>query len=607
MLNQWCEMSDFTFGTPAFIVDFPASAEKQAALAALWNDNLSGFVQQAMPPAPSFFYDPTDTPIPSGSQTAQVSWSAFSGRLMQYCSATPPIPPSNPYNLGMQDIYSLADTGYYTGSGNTQTALPDIPAKFCPEANWSGPLQKYGPYGPRGWHDEYCEWAAARNKDGNIVRVDFCCENPEYWYSLWAVSPTRVVELYNEILNYGLHPDHLVVITEDDLTLKDSSGNVVIDPGTGRAAYNPLNKWNSGPQSVRTGNGRTGGAIHLTSTPNTLQTEIGLAGVSTQQLTSGNSDAQALLCCGQFGQAYRNSDPHIGQTVNQVVGGQVTGAYQLINLANPFGLYIQMPNFTTWTFGPNIKPGTNVPANAQPSDVWQVVRGSATLVDPVTGQNFPGNNGDGGFILHAVCQIPLSWLAMDASLTLADIQINGSPITWAGQIAQQFDVGLYARPLSTDATPPTLPCAGAGAQAAPLQCMYSVLWDAYYAVMEPNPTGFALSMASNTTMIAPFLPVGTEAALTLIVTSYEGSTLPTVAVLKELAGGAVDDKITVTVTGASPVTYAVPGNSYPGTYTALTLKVTVPSGTATGLRALSVTLNSQTQTIPALVHITAGA
>jgi hypothetical protein len=51
----------------------------------------------------------------------------------------------------------------------------------------------------------------------------------------------------------------------------------------------------------------------------------------------------------------------------------------------------------------------------------------------------------------------------------------------------------------------------------------------------------------------------------------------------------------------------VPGNSYPGTYTALTLKVTVPSGTATGLRALSVTLNSQTQTIPALVHITAGA
>ncbi|MDG5493329.1 hypothetical protein [Niveispirillum sp. BGYR6] len=600
-------MTDFTFGTPAFIVDFPASTEKQAALAALWNDNLKGFVQQAMPAAPSFFYDPTDTVIPPGSQTAQVSWSAFSGRLMQYCSATPPIPPANPYKLEMPDIYSLADTGYY---GANATPLPDIPAQFCPQANWSGPLQKYGPYGPRGWHDEYCEWAAARDENNNIIRIDFCCENPEYWYSLWAISPTRVVELYNEILNYGLHTDHLVVITEGDLTLKDADGNVVTDPGTGRPAYNPLNKWNSGPKSSRTGAlaDRSGGAIHLTSTPNTLQTEIGLAGVSTQQLVSGNSDAQKLLCCGQYGQAYRNSDPHIGQTVNQVVGGQVTGAYQLVNLANPFGLYIQMPNFTTWSFGPRIQVGKNVPSDAKPSDIWQVVRGAATLVDPVTGQNFPGNTGDGGFILHAACQIPLSWLAMDPSLTLADIQINGSAITWAGQIAQQFDVGLYARPLSTDATPPTLPCAGAGSQAAPLQCMYSVLWNAYYAVAEPNPTGFVLPMSSNTTMIAPFLPAGGgEAALTLIVSNYEGTDLPSVAVLTELSGGAVDGDVTVTVTGASPVSYAVPGNSYPGNYTALTLTVSVASGATPGLRALSVSLNGDTQTMPALVHITAGA
>ncbi|MQP66331.1 hypothetical protein GE253_13385 [Niveispirillum sp. SYP-B3756] len=600
-------MSDFTFGTPAFIVDFPDSTASQTALAALWNDNLKGFVQQAMPAAPSFFYDPTDTDIPADTPTAQVSWSAFSGRLMQYCSATPPIPPANPYNLGMQDIYSLADTGYY---GTAATALPDIPAQFCPEANWNGPLQKYGPYGPRGWHDEYCEWAAARDENNNIIRVDFCCENPEYWYSLWAISPTRVVELYNEILNYGLHADRLVVVTEDDLTLKDGGGNVVTDPGTGRAAYNPLNKWNSGPKSSRTGSlaDRTGGAVHLTSTPNTLQTEIGLAGVSTQQLVSGNDNAQNLLCCGQFGQAYRNSDPHIGQTVNRVVGGQVTGTFNLINLANPFGLYIQMPNFTTWSFGARIKPGTNVPADAKPSDVWQVVRGSATLVDPVTGENFPGNTGDGGFILHAACQIPLSWLAMDSSLTLADIQINGSPITWAGQIAQQFDVGLYARPLLTEATPPTLPCAGAGAQAAPLQCMYSVLWDAYYAVAEPNPTGFAIPMASNTTMIAPFLPAGgAKAALTLIVSPYEGGTLPKVAVLTELAGGEVDGNITVNVTGASSVTYSVPGNSYPGTYTALTLEVSVASGASPGLRAVAVTLNEQAETMAALVHITAGA
>ena len=63
--------------------------------------------------------------------------------------------------------------------------------------------------------------------------------------------------------------------------------------------FNPLNKWNSGPIEVRTGDPAsfTGGVIHLTSTPNTLQTELGLAGAATVQYKCGNQDSQTLICC----------------------------------------------------------------------------------------------------------------------------------------------------------------------------------------------------------------------------------------------------------------------------------------------------------------------
>jgi hypothetical protein len=602
-------MSEFTFGTPAFIQDLADQPQLQNELNGLWNANIEGWVQQAMPAAPSFYYDPASTPIPSGSPALPVSWSAFPGRLLQYCSATPPVPPPNPYRLSATQVYSLADTGGYS-NGGTPAVLPQIPQVFCPEANWSGPLRNYGPYGPRGWLDEYSEWSVTRDQSGNILRVDFCCENPEYWYSLWIVSQNRVVELYNEILNYQVPADRKVTVTLDDLVLKDRDGIIVIDPGTGRSAYNPLNKWNSGPIAVRTAGNMKGGAIHLTSTPNTLQTELGLAGTATQQFASGNQNAQALLCCGDFGQAYRNSDPHIGQSVSQVVAGDLTGGIsQLVNLANPFGLYIQTPNFGTFGFGPRITPGKNVPAGAKPSDIWVVVRGQSELIDPVTGSYFPSNSGgNGGFILHAAAQIPPSWLAMDPSLTLADMLINGQPIVWGGQIAQQFDMALYARPLASGAKPPSVPCAGDPTGGAPLQCMYTALWNGYYSINEPSPTDTPLSLASNTTMIAPFVPAnGVAATLTLIVSAPITGLPVRIAVLTGIAGGQPDPAVLCTVTGSSPVTYAVPGNSYPGTYNALTVTVTVRPNTQTGLRAVMVTTGSGSATLPAGINITAGA
>ena len=107
------------------------------------------------------------------------------------------------------------------------------------------------------------------------------CENPEYWYSLWRIDPSVAAQKYQDALNFGLPPNspNMVTVKVEDVQLVDpSTGKPVIDPSTGNPAYNPLNKWNSGPLSIRGGTTSSGGAMHLTATPNTLQTELGLAG-----------------------------------------------------------------------------------------------------------------------------------------------------------------------------------------------------------------------------------------------------------------------------------------------------------------------------------------
>jgi hypothetical protein len=189
---------------------------------------------------------------------------------------------------------------------------------------------------------------------------------------------------------------------------------------------------------------------------------------------SGNDDAPALICCGSYGQEYRNSDPHISISVNRIVGGQgnVDGKPRLVCLASPVGLYIQTPDLSGLTFGPAIVPDQTVPAGAKPSDIFQIVRGTQSPIDPVTGKAFPGD-----MLLHVAFQIPLSWLAMTPTLALADLNINNQPILWAGQIATQIKIGLFARPLTTTANPPEGPCAGGSTPGAPLQIMFQTLWD----------------------------------------------------------------------------------------------------------------------------------
>ena len=510
-----------------------------------------------------------------------MTWIAFPNRLYEYLGQDQA--PPNPYGLRQTQLFQIADFGYYENNGQ-KASLPGIPTTICPQPDWSNPatFHTYGPYGPRGWLDEYCEFSVTRDPvTSKITRVDIVCENPEYWYTFWRVSPEAVAQAYQDALNFGLPVDspNLVKVDVTDLQLTDASGNPVIDPTTGRPAYNPLNKWNNGAASRRGANA-SGGAIHLTSTPNTLQTELGLAGGATVRRTVGNTNPQKLICCSQFGQAFRNSDPHIGQTVNQVVSQGYNVA-----LADPTGLYIQMPDFSGYA----LPADPNLPPDAKPSDCWHVVRGAETVVDPVTGAPFSGN-----MMLHVAFQLPAAWIEAGVSFTVGDITIQSSgaprPIQYAAQILQTFHIGLFERLLPASQPAPigcviNLPSNGQAEQAQPTQMFYQSVWKGYYNTAVENPAGVAMNLASNSVIIPPQVTQGAE-DLAMVLTCNTAVTgsfgeLPTVTV--------PEGDITFNVTGMTNVNYAAPGNSYPSEFQLLALTVSVAPGAMTGLRSLVVT------------------
>jgi len=570
------------FTLPACNNDFPDDPVKYEQLANAWSQNVAGFTNQAIfgnpwtstfTAAQSGYYNPLLTPIPAGSAAVDVPWIAFPNRLIQYLgeAQTPP----NPHNFSQSTLYQLADSG-------ALSSYP-IPKSLCPQADWTGELHAFGPYGPRGWLDEYCEFSVARDGGGKIVRIDFTCENPEYYQTLWRVDPQKVVDVYAAALNTGAPTSQWVSVCIADLQLNDpATGLPVIDPQTGQPAYNPLNRWNSGTQASRAGDRSTftGGAMHLTATPNTLQTELGLGAGATVQRITGNSDPQKLICCGQYGQNYRHSDPHIGQTINLVVGAGLN-----ISLADPPGLYIQMPSFAQYKLPADPK----LPKGARPDDCWHIIRGSEQLTDPITGQPFTGS-----FILHAAFQLPQAWIDAGVSFGIEDITIAGERITTGSQVQASLEIALFGRAIAQVNKTPSQRCAGTPATplAQPLQIMFEPLWNAYYNTAVPTPSGVTMNLASNSSIIPPTLLQGqSQQALVLSCALPSGESALAQAqwpsVVFTLPDGSADPGVTITVSAFNPsVSYAVPGNTYPSPSQLLYLQVSVAAGAVAGVRGV---------------------
>ncbi|ONH62304.1 hypothetical protein CcI49_02700 [Frankia sp. CcI49] len=225
--------------------------------------------------------------------------------------------------------------------------------------------------------DEYCEWSVTRNEQGQITRVDFTCEGPEYWEVLAQLDPARVVRLYQEFVSPK--------VSQGDLF--DASGN-----------YVRRNPWNTGTVQ---------GAMHLVQGANTLSAEIELAAAATIVRVVNDTELtseQELIKCSQYGDATRNSDPHIGGVVNGLARLDAD-----ITLANPVGLYFDDLSTAGW----------ESPDGSDPKRFWTYTRGEE------------------GHPVRAAFEVPAS-----ENFTVSDIRVGGQPIRFGAQIADFISIRL---------------------------------------------------------------------------------------------------------------------------------------------------------------------
>jgi hypothetical protein len=456
------------YNTPAFVVDFPHDPTRQATMSALWSANVVRWASAAQigdiydrannGPRPAF-YNPLVTDTPANATVGPITWNAFPGRFAA---------------LFPNDTTQWA---HWSDYGD----MPEPAVDLC-SGDTIAPVV-YTPTGPRGWQDEYCEWSVTRDANDKITSVMFTCENPEYWLTLWSVDPNTVLARYRSLVS----PKVRLI----DLALKDACGRPVIDPTTGKWVYNPLNPWNNGTHSLPD----HGGAVHLTSSPNTLGAEFDLAASATVPRVDGSGNpitsAAGLVCCVLYGRVGRNSDPTIGQNVNAFVNRSgFQGA--LLTLTDPPGLYMQTPDFSTF----------KTPDGSDPASYWTVVRGQTkTGSDPIDR------------ILHATYSVPAS-----KGFTVSDITIAGVPITYGGQIVSAItmallgtvfasggpnQVGLTCMVPRTDAE--TIPCAQA-LQPLPVFTAYRDMEQAQNDLLMAVPV-LALPIAQGGTLTEIALPL----------------------------------------------------------------------------------------------------
>ncbi len=505
-----------SFQTPANWDDFPNDPKASEQFHASWSQNVEIWTQQAIIGNPwsttnnancfHYFNPLEDVPISGSPVALPINWTAFPGRFTYLFSDE-----NNPGNpLTSEQQLELADTGSATIQGIPQPITQlKVPNQLCPGLAWQGG-KSFTPTGPRGWQDEYCEWAVTRNQANQIIRIAFTCENPEYWLTLWRQDPGRVVEIYEQLVG---HP-----VLESDLYLRDQNGNPVKDPLTNYYVYDPTNRWNRGPVATAAG----GGAIHLSSPPNTLGAEITLAAATTLlRSEQASQNPQTLICCSQYGRPFRNSDPHIGFTANRaILGFQGKQISAVATLENPVGLYIQRPTPEQWLF-------FKTPDGTDASEFWTTVRGHE------------GTNGEPDYILHAVYEVP-----PEKDYTISDITINGKLIQWAGQIAQNMKVQLNAVAYVADKAKiplqERLPCVadktGNAAQPAPAQPLFAseAIFDAVYQLF--NTVNLAPQAKQGTTLQDMVLVVqGGQANATIEFS--EGVSATVTQFIANIAGG----------------------------------------------------------------------
>ncbi len=378
--------NNFTFEPPGFQNDFlPGEEQLAQQLRSRWNEDVNRLTERLLQNEPwnftnqptlTDYYNPRTTDVPKEAAVVPITWTAYPNRIKFYLP-----------EAGQRKHWEYADNG-----------VPN-------------PLEDQK--GPRGWQDEYAEWSVTRNGEGKITKVSFSSETREYWYALWDVAPNVVLRLYKQLVSEQ--------VKLEDLYLRDTSGNPIIDPQTGRPAYNELNEWN---------NKSTGGLAHLVATFNFQYGAMFLGAQSTilRADEQGNAitDPSQLVIWGQHATPNRNSDPFISARVNDLVRSGVR-----VTLKNPIGIYLQEPNFGTYELP------FDAPDGAKPSDYWKVIRGRKRQA----GEAYD-------LILHAVYEVPA-----ELGFTVSDISINGFPIEYGAQIAETLQVAVIGEGIPQQTAP----------------------------------------------------------------------------------------------------------------------------------------------------------
>jgi hypothetical protein len=369
------------YDTPAFLADFntiPGQLEAWDAAVSAWFDQIIANDVAAFGKLPLQYYNAASLD-PGGIAVEQaITWNAFPKELIR--------------RYGRERALVLADRLWPIESYQSHPPEPDD------TTGKSGIL-----YRPQ---EEYCEWHVLREADsGNILRVTFSSEPPEYWQALSGLVPgdptqpiadqhfpgdkDALLGLYRELVSPLVQLDDLIPSAD----ILDKAGNVLAPKGQ----YNIYNKWNT-----------TLGIAHLNSPPNSLVAEIKLGADATVRYTDPKGrllvEPEALIGYAGYGGPNRNSDPTIGASVNALarLGARIT-------LRNPVGLYMDHIDLSGW----------QVPDGQGVSDCVRVVRGLPGMVE------------------RMVVEVPA-----ERGFDLGALTIAGSPLRYGGQIAECITVKL---------------------------------------------------------------------------------------------------------------------------------------------------------------------
>lgn len=362
----------FEYSPPAKIGDLNDTLKAQwSAVVHDWFKNAIERLQSQQSPSDIRLFDLIDTPSGSSGTTAEIQWNGFPRK----------------YKLTFADLDQRWQTVEQVKNADLtgrQAAyfkqLPD--GSFVRDTSILFRDQ-----------DEYCEWHSHRSPTGELNKVVFTSENPEYWQFIADNDTALLVSLYEQLTGQSVPLSDLIF--GEDIFVPGLQG----EPINLNGKYNPHNKWNS-----------THDAVHLSHPANSLSAEVFLAADASILRVDDNgpvSAASDLICCARYGGPDRSSDPSIGAFVNGLVAQGLS-----VTINDPVGLYIHSLDPTPF----------ELPNGVSFDDCWKVIRG----------------NQNENQILRAEFALP------DGG-PLSDVLVGGEPLKFGAQIAEFISVVIYGK------------------------------------------------------------------------------------------------------------------------------------------------------------------